>query len=293
MDDNQLSEQQAASSKQQAALSFLTPYLLGGVLLTAALFKIQRLWTDSSSASGIFDSTWFQVVLIESELACGFALWLTLWPRVVRWVAMLMFAAFFGAALSQGLGGARSCACFGNVQLHPWFAVVLDLVLLAALFYWKPKPSESAIPAFGASPNQRTRRQLVMGGGFGMLMALSAAFLMAGSGPAVIAVEPGLVDFKVLNQGQRARAELSVINRTGRPFVIGRTESSCTCLTLRINGREILPGQRMYAELLLDMSHEPTFVGGLLMTVTAFDEAGEIALTIRAKARVKPNALGS
>ncbi len=76
-------------------------------------------------------------MLVEAELACGLALWLALWPRVTRWAAMLLFAAFFGVALSQALGGARSCTCFGsNVQVQPWLAVGLDVGMVLALVNW-------------------------------------------------------------------------------------------------------------------------------------------------------------
>ncbi|MCI0377419.1 MAG: hypothetical protein L0215_07425 [Gemmataceae bacterium] len=113
------------------------PLLVGGVLLSAALLKAQSLFADSPVESGIFQARRFQVMLVEAELACGLALWLALWPRVTRWAAMLLFAAFFGVALSQALGGARSCTCFGsNVQVQPWLAVVLDVGMMLALVSW-------------------------------------------------------------------------------------------------------------------------------------------------------------
>jgi hypothetical protein len=112
------------------------PRIVGSVLLTAAALKGHALFINPSSNTTLLQSTWFQAVLVGIEAGCGFALWLLLWPRTTRAVGMLLFAGLFGAALSQGLVGQESCACFGQMQFHPWLAVLLDASMFALLVCW-------------------------------------------------------------------------------------------------------------------------------------------------------------
>src|SRR5262249_6579631 len=116
------------------------PFLVGGVLLAAAILKAQRLLTEPAAGTGLLESTWFQAVLVEVEVACGLALWFGLWPAVTRWASLTLFAAFLGAALSRALTGARSCACFGAVEFSPWLAAFLDIGLFTALICYRPCP---------------------------------------------------------------------------------------------------------------------------------------------------------
>ena len=125
---------ESAISDQRSAISdYLIPFLVGGVLLAAALLKIQHIWTDPSRFPPTSGWTWFQVILVESELTCCLSLWFGLWPRLTRWAAMLMFACFLGYAISQAIAGVQSCACFGKVEFHPWLAALIDAGLLLRL----------------------------------------------------------------------------------------------------------------------------------------------------------------
>jgi hypothetical protein len=120
--------------------------LVGGVLLVAAFLKAQRLFTDLSASPAVLQSRWFQALLVAAEAACGLALWLRVRPRLMRWVAMLMFAGFLGVTLSQALGGAQSCACFGRIAVSPWKAMILDAAVAVLLVLWRPAEVRHRLP---------------------------------------------------------------------------------------------------------------------------------------------------
>lgn len=264
-------EQRAASS----AYSFV-PFLVGSVLLVAALFKMQRVWTDSSSASGILESTWFQVIVVEGELACGLALWLGVWPRFLRWSAMLMFAAFFGAAVSQALAGARSCACFGSLEVNPWVAVFLDIGILVVLYFWKTGVIEIRHRApFGY------RWAAVLP--FVALLALPIALFAFGRPASYprLEVTPATLDLGTVAQGERRVFAVHVRNPHQQAVVIREVRSTCPCLKAHALPWLLDPGDEKTVEFALDLGHEPRFIGGLVIETKANTAMGRTAFIAR------------
>ncbi len=234
------------------------PLLVGGVLLVAAGLKTHRLFSDPSSSSGIFSSHWFQLMLVEAEVACGLALCLGLYPRLTRWAALLLFVCFLGAALSQAAAGATSCACFGNVPLHPWLAVAMDVGLLAALACWSP--SEKVIAsAWHAAV-------LCLGALLVFPVAL-LAFERSIVYPR-LEVSPATVDMGSLTQGERRVFVLRLRNVHQKPVTIHDVESSCPCLRAHALPWALAPGDEKTVELTLDLVREPEFVGRLLIEIT-------------------------
>ena len=292
------SEQRAASSEQRAASSAsrFVAFLVGSVFLAAALFKIQRLWADSSSASGIFESTWFQVFLVEAELTCGFALWLGLWPRVVRWSAIVMFSTFFGAALSQALGGARSCDCFGAVQIHPWLAVLLDATMLAVLCRWRPRRSET-----GGSTMFAARIATVLGIGVLPVFPVALFGFAHLTGYPRLHVSPATFDLGTLQQGERRVFTLRVWNPHDKPVTIKAVRTSCPCLEAHGIPWTVGPDEEKSLEFTLDLGRkrqvvgqlpidnpESNFAGSLRIDATATNERGRTAFVMVFEATVKP-----
>jgi len=264
-------------------LCAIVPVLLGSVLVTAGALKAYQLATEPLAEVGFFGSRWLLIGLVEFELGLGLWLVAGFYARALRLAALGAFASLGVVALTQVLAGERSCACFGSVQVAPYMAFLFDGAAVVALAFWRVDTSPVTLTTHRAR--------------FGLTMAV---FLIAGAAAALgmtgciapgkargILVEPALVDFGELEQGQSAGAQVSIINRTNKPLVVSRTSSSCPCLMLELNTLQLEPGQQAIAELRVDMAHEPFFLGSLLIALSLFDSHGEKVLTLHAKVRVR------
>ncbi len=125
--------------------------LLGLLFVTAASLKAIELSTEPVAGTGLLHTRWFLISLVEFEFLFG--LWLLLGVCGSRtWgVAVLCFAAFLSVSLFKALSGDVSCGCFGKASVDPRYMVVIDAVVLALLFVWRPDAEESA------SSSSRTR----------------------------------------------------------------------------------------------------------------------------------------
>ncbi len=255
----------------------LIPFIVGSVLLTAALLKAHAIWSDSSFSSAISGSTLFQVVLVEAELACGLALWFGLSPRVTRYAALLMFACFLGAALSQVFSGARSCACFGKVEFHPWLAVALDGGMLI-LLWWAPRRLDNAAPRILSSSYLHAIH-------FGVLLIFPATLFAIGRSENYPRVNgsPAIVDLRSLQQGGRRTFAMRLRNPHAKEVTIRHVNSSCRCLKANGLPWTVAPFQEKTVEYVLDLAEEPEFVGRLLIDFRGrtWDEATTFAATVQ------------
>ncbi|MGC8541800.1 MAG: MauE/DoxX family redox-associated membrane protein [Phycisphaerae bacterium] len=75
----------------------------------------------------------------------GWVAFLGLWlltgafSSIARWTAIICFSLFSFYALYEAISGKSSCGCFGQVQVNPWFTVILDVaIVLALLFLIRP-----------------------------------------------------------------------------------------------------------------------------------------------------------
>lgn len=251
------------------------PLLVGGVLLIAAALKAYSLFTDRVSGPGPLQSSSFQILLIEAELACGLALWLGLWPRLTRWTVMLLFASFFGVALSQAMGGARSCACFGRVEVHPWLAVLLDAAIVVTLFCWQ-----------GAGKVGEERillRPVVATVSFGAVLIFPLAILAFGrpAGYPWVHVSPEHIDVGTLEQGSYRTIVLHLRNPHEDPVAIDTMESTCPCIETDGVRCVVEPGAEKRIGVNLDLAREPEFVGRLEIGLRGVTTAGDTAFTAR------------
>ena len=113
------------------------------VLLTAAALKGYDLATGPVAGSGLLDSRWVLVGVVEMELFLSFWLVGNVWPKTT-WAAVLAcFTAFSCVTLYKALSGYASCGCFGRVSVNPWYTTTLDLAIILSLLRWRPTRGES------------------------------------------------------------------------------------------------------------------------------------------------------
>lgn len=112
--------------------------VLAGVLLVAAGLKGHQLATEPVLGTGILDSRWFLIGVVEFELFFGLWLLANLRPRWTRVAALLCFGLFAAVSLYKAVSGAASCGCFGRVEVNPWYTFTLDTAAVLALLRWQP-----------------------------------------------------------------------------------------------------------------------------------------------------------
>lgn len=127
----------------------------------------------------------------------------------------------------------------------------------------------------------------------GVAATVAVAAALAGhftsdKSPNRLVVDPPIVRFGEIGQGQSAAAQVRIWNHTTRPFTISRIQTSCSCLTLEIDRPLVCVGESIAGQLRLDLKHEPRFTGGLHMTIELFDESGKEVLIFEAEVRVNP-----
>jgi len=166
----------------------LVRVILGMILLTAAGLKGYQLATEPVPDTGILDSRWFLIAVVEFELLFGLWLLANLRPRWTRRAAVLCFGLFAAVSLYKALSGTASCGCFGRVAVNPWYTFTLDTVAVLALLRWRPAGMASSmlVPsrAFALRSTAVTLAWLSVG--------LPAAVAMGTYQPAVLA-EDGVV----------------------------------------------------------------------------------------------------
>lgn len=125
----------------------LAPYgalriALAVLLLCAAALKGHRLANDTVSGASFWTARPFQIGLVLFELS--FSLWLLvgLWPRWTRLALIGVFVIFFEVSLYQAMVGQPTCGCLGNIELSPWWMVLLDGAAVAALIVL-PRPTSN------------------------------------------------------------------------------------------------------------------------------------------------------
>ena len=129
---------------------------IGLVLLGAASMKGYQLSTEPVLADGIWRSRWFLATVVEAELLLAAWFLAGPFPRLSWRLAIACFSMFSGVSVWKGLLGARTCGCFGNLEVNPWWTASFDIAVVAALWHWRPQRQEPVFPA------RRVRLQLVV-----------------------------------------------------------------------------------------------------------------------------------
>jgi len=97
------------------------------ILLLAAGLKGYQLSTEPVLGTGLLDSRWFLIGVVEFELFFG--LWLLADLLLsLSWAAGLTyFGIFAGTSLYKAMSGHASCGCFGRLPVNPWYSAGLDV----------------------------------------------------------------------------------------------------------------------------------------------------------------------
>jgi len=242
----------------------LIPFIIGAVLVAAGILKTEKLWAEGSSEESLLGS-WGLITIIELELGLGLALAANLWPRLLRRIAIVLFAGFTGVALSKAAAAERSCSCAGNLSISPILAVVVDVCILAALWRWQ-------------AVSRRGRTWLMAAFSVSLLAVAPWPLLAAFRPPAYprLVVTP-VIDLGQLAPGERRDFTLRVRNPHDQAVEIAALESSCPCLEGRGVPSRVAPGERQTLHMTLNLSREPAFSGPICVGVTGRRADGDIA----------------
>lgn len=147
---------------------------LGLLLLTAAGLKTHQLATEPVLETGILNSRWFLIAVVQFELFFGIWLVSGLFPVVTSRTTIALFAAFSLISLYKALSSEVSCGCFGRVEVNPWYTLTLDALFIVGLLYCRPQGR-------AVSPGVHTGRGLRL-----RLASVLVAWLCAGMSSGVV-----------------------------------------------------------------------------------------------------------
>jgi hypothetical protein len=114
------------------------PAMVAVVLFAAALLKGYEAASIELDEHTILRTRWFVVALVMFELALGLWLLAGLHEPWSRLFALFTFVVFSEGALYLLVIGVKTCGCLGRLSPPPWLALMLDLVMIALLFVWRP-----------------------------------------------------------------------------------------------------------------------------------------------------------
>ncbi len=112
---------------------------VGLLLLVSAVLKAYELATRPVVPVDLFTQRWVLLQQVIFEIILGTWLVSGLWRRLAWWIATACFFVFIGVTFYKGLTGQASCGCFGAIQVNPWYTLVLDVLVLAALLVFRPR----------------------------------------------------------------------------------------------------------------------------------------------------------
>jgi hypothetical protein len=225
------------------------------LLLVAAALKLHGLAVEPVAAAGIFSAPEIQVGLANAEALLG--IWLLSGRQILAaWSgAVAAFTCFACTSFYLGWVGQASCACFGAVQVNPWYAFSLDILVLTALAVGRPdfKPLREQPRAFllGAV-------RTLVGGGLAVVallisLTLAAAVGFGSPGAALayfrgeaVSITPRVVDVGEVGSGDAHQVTVELTNWCDLPVPIIGGTSDCGCdinhdLPLTIPARQSRP----------------------------------------------------
>jgi hypothetical protein len=247
------------------------PRLFGAILVTAALLKTESLITEPTP--------WFWPIacLIEIELFVGTCLVLGVFPRVIRWIAMCLFAAFSVASCFHLIAGTQSCGCLGRLaDPSPWLALVVDLLGVLCLWRWSPKQSPYGRPHwFGTMLST-----------IGCL-AILPFFIRAETPPVFPQLRaPTAIELGELPQDAGMKIPLILKNSHEEPVTVDRLDTTCPCVFADELPWLVPPGKEVQVLLHLDLRREPGFSGRLSIRCSGRTATGTSTFTLRVNVKV-------
>lgn len=129
--------------------------LLGVILLAAAILKGHQAATQPLAEDSLFSMRWFVTAQVLGEYVFALLLLAGVYARQVRWLAIVLFAAFAVVSAFEWAGGAESCGCFGSVQVPPYITMLFDILACVALVLCRPADRVSPNTSDSAAVSSR------------------------------------------------------------------------------------------------------------------------------------------
>jgi hypothetical protein len=263
------------NSSARAALTVLFRYLdvvLGAVLVLAGALKAQQLLADPSvgRASGL--PRWLLLGASAFELAFGCWMLAGLVRRPTRWLALGWFTSLAAVSLAQAVGGAPSCACFGELHIHPWLMFSFDVAAVAALWMWMPT---------GGTSGRRVSMVLILS----LLPSAGLIGLTAAPPNEPLFAEIALGD--IAQSGEKQQG-FQCLNDSGALVEVAAIETSCPCASIHLAGSEVRAGQFLSGNVTLDLRRKLEFAGNLVIEAKGLTKGGRVAFRLLIRARVVP-----
>src|SRR5487761_1329370 len=208
------------------------------VLLVAAALKARHIEFSPITTHGIWTRP-VQMAFVEYELALAIWLFLGVYPRPLRWLTAATFLAFGAYSLKLWLGGAKTCACFGAIDVHPSASFILDAVLSVAVLVGRTKQHGLHVaPAAATFAHAFAQQFRLLGATAGCAAAVfvpAHAFawpmLSRVTGYPLI-VERPLQVVAVPKGDEPSVTEFFVRNATAKTITILGAQTSCGCVQI-------------------------------------------------------------
>ena len=108
------------------------------LLILAAVLKAHQLATSPYAKNLFFESRSLTAILLVAEVMLGFWLLSNWRSSTARIAAICAFACFSVATASKAAAGDASCGCFGVFEVPPIITLIVDVVVLGTLSFWRP-----------------------------------------------------------------------------------------------------------------------------------------------------------
>lgn len=108
-------------------------YLSAAWLLMGSVGKMWDLWAEPSPSILWITNRWFIAGTCAIELTLVAILLINLYPSIMRWVLVSIFANFSIVHALVLLHVFDSCGCFGGVQVSSWIMLPINAALAVAL----------------------------------------------------------------------------------------------------------------------------------------------------------------
>lgn len=251
----------------------------GLMLVLAGTLKAAHIAHDSSASDGLLPTRSLSLAALTAEFALGVLLLSGLFPTISRVAAIAAFALLLAVSAVRSLNGETSCACFGGVAVAPWLTTALDFVFVVLLLALRPSP-----------PDRKTLRQRAAFSSVGLFaVGVLLAWLVAqdSSSPRLMAT-PTTIELGPLPRGGKVETTLIVTNPTDVHVDVVGIRATCSCVSVIPGHWSLGGGEQLSLLIVLDLGHEPDFVGRLIVSIVGMSASGQTAFQTTLKAVVEP-----
>jgi hypothetical protein len=119
----------------------LVRFVLGALLLAAAIRKAKQQFVGVNPEHRLADSGWFMISVTTAELIIGGWLLSGRYLREAWFMSVLLFVGFACYSSVQIARRATSCGCFGDIQVNPRLMLLVDLIAVGLLMLNRPLSS--------------------------------------------------------------------------------------------------------------------------------------------------------